>query len=191
MGRRQLIPLTLLSLAKGALANWKLVGVGFLALALGIQTMRVGSLKRGEIACKAQVKTYQAVEAAARAKAAQVAKAQAQVTKAAGEAYTVMAGHIASQTKTIIQRIPIYVTPAIDRSYPLSVGFVRVSDASALGLDVSAVPLPAGKSDADASTVAPSYAAGVIAGNYGGCRATNAQLAALQGWITSEESASH
>ena len=46
------------SIIGGAFKNWKLVGVGFLALALGVQTMRVGSLKRGEIACQAQAKAW-------------------------------------------------------------------------------------------------------------------------------------
>lgn len=184
------MPLVGLTILKGALANWKLVGVGLLALALGVQTLRVGSLKRGEIACQAQVKTYQAVEAAARAKAAQVAKTQAQVTKAATQAYTVTAGHIQTITRTIVKNVPTYITPATDTRYPLPVGFVRVSDAAALGLDVSAIPLPAGQSDDSPSTVTASHAATIIAGNYGGCRANAAQLAALEGWVTQEGLAS-
>ena len=184
------MPLVGLSLLKGALVHWKLVGVGFLALALGVQTLRVGSLKRGEIACQAQVKTYQAVEAAARAKAAQVAKTQAQVTKAATQAYTVTAGRIQTITRTIVQNVPTYITPAIDTRYPLPIGFVRVSDAAAAGLDLPAVPPTGPDSYAAASPVAASTAATVIASNYGSCRANAAQLVALEGWVTQEGLAS-
>lgn len=151
--------------------------------------MRVGSLKRGEIACKAQVKTFQAAEAAARAKAAEVARTQAQVTKAAGEAYTAATGRIQTVTRTITKEIPVYVTPTTDARFPLPVGFVRVSDAAALGLDVSAIPLPSGATDDSASTLTASHAAAVIAGNYGACRANAAELAALQGWVADEAKA--
>lgn len=83
-------------------------------------------------------------------------------------------------TQTIIRKVPIHVTPEIDRRYPWPIGAQRVHDAAALGIAVSAVPLPAGKSDADPSDIKPSEALGVIASNYGSCRETREQLIGLQ-----------
>lgn len=87
-------------------------------------------------------------------------------------------------TATIQQDIPRYVTPEADRLFPLSVGFVRVHDAAAAG-----VPLVPSARDTDATRagVASSDAAGVIAGNYGACHETAAQLTALQDWVRAHE----
>lgn len=75
-----------------------------------------------------------------------------------------------------IQReTPRYVTPATDASFPLPVGFVRLHDAAA----AAALPGPPGPTDAQASAVAASDAAIVIASNYGTCHAIRAQLNAL------------
>lgn len=83
-------------------------------------------------------------------------------------------------TQTLQREIPSYVTPATDRAFPLSRGFVRLHDAAASGL--SALPAP-GSTDATASDVAASTAASTIITNYGICHETAEQLSALQGWI--------
>ena len=84
-------------------------------------------------------------------------------------------------TTQVLQReIPTYVTPAMDRAFPLPVGFVRLHDATASG--VPEFPA-AGPSDAAASDVAASTAVSVIIDNYGACHETAAQLSALQDWI--------
>lgn len=90
---------------------------------------------------------------------------------------------IRTLTRTHIKEVPVYVTAETDRRFPLPVGFVRLHDAAALGVDVSAVPDPAGRADGAASTVAPSDAAQTIAGNYGECRAVEERLAQLQTWV--------
>ena len=73
--------------------------------------------------------------------------------------------------------------PAIDRGYPLSVGFVRLHDAAAIGRDLSAVPAPAGLADDATSPVKSSRLATVIVANYGECRADAERLTALQEWV--------
>ena len=155
------------------------MGVGLLALALGVQTMRVGSLKRGEIACKAQAR-------AVAARAVAVAHQQATITKAAQSAFVPQQAHIQTVTKEIVRNVPVYITPAVDRAFPLPNSFVRVHDASVSGSVLSG---PAASTDDLASAITASHAATVIASNYGGCRANAAQLAALQGWVTNEQSA--
>jgi hypothetical protein len=86
------------------------------------------------------------------------------------------------QTQTIIKEIPGAVTPQVDRDFPLPWGFVRVHDAAARGLDLSAVAEPPGVADASASSVRPSDALAAITANYGDCRADAAELAEWQAW---------
>lgn len=83
-------------------------------------------------------------------------------------------------TRTLIQKVPVYVAPETDRRFPLPVGFVRVHDAAVSGAEP--LPDPAGRADGSASDVAASEAAGVVAANYGDCRADQAKLSALQDW---------
>lgn len=116
----------------------------------------------------------------------QVAAAQVRVTASADTHDAVAQKAIKAFTAASIERIPVYVTPAIDRTWPLSRGFVRVLDAAALGVDVSAVPLAAGEADDQASPVAPSVAAAVLVANDGECHATAQRLIDLQDWVTDE-----
>jgi hypothetical protein len=80
---------------------------------------------------------------------------------------------------TIRKEIPRHVTPEVDRAFPLSVGFVRVLDAAAAGVPIAE---DSQRLDAQASTVAPSDAASVVAGNYGSCLENAATLEAVQAW---------
>ncbi|WNL46553.1 hypothetical protein RKE25_02640 [Dyella sp. BiH032] len=81
---------------------------------------------------------------------------------------------------TIVQRIPVYVTPQADAACTLPRGFVRVHDAAAESAEVPGAP---GPTDAQPSGIALSAAAGVIVGNYTTCHATAEQLTALQAWV--------
>jgi hypothetical protein len=123
----------------------------------------------------AQAALAQAIGAQSKTRAAQTA-----VNTVATKAEEVIE-KIRIVTRTIVREVPRYVTPETDRRLPLSVGFERVHDAAALGVDVSAIPLGPGESDGSASTVAPSQAAGVITDNYGRCRETAERLKGLQG----------
>jgi hypothetical protein len=78
-------------------------------------------------------------------------------------------------THTLQRDIPTYVMPATDRAFPLPRGFVRVHDAAATGV----LPSPARDTDAQASGVTASRAAGVIAANYGTCLEIREQLNAV------------
>jgi hypothetical protein len=113
------------------------------------------------------------------------AQASAQIDAHDAAAQTV----IQTQTKTILKEIPIYVTPQIDARFALANAFVRVHDAAAGGLDVSAVPSAAGAADDSPSLVTPSHAAAVIALNYGDCRADAQQLSDLEDWARQMQAA--
>lgn len=94
---------------------------------------------------------------------------------------------IETVTRTIIREVPVYVTPQIDRDFPLPWGFVRVHDAAALRIDVPAIPLPTGQSDASRSPVTASVAAGTIAENYGRADGNAQQLNDLEAWIRDQQ----
>jgi|GEM_PF-2887853 len=110
-----------------------------------------------------------------------------QITQAAAISAEAGHDHIVTLTRTITKEIPSVLTPRVDRDFPLSVGFVRLHDAGALGLDLSAVPAPAGQSDDAASAVTSGALAQVITANYGACRDDQARLTELQGWLTQQE----
>jgi len=80
---------------------------------------------------------------------------------------------------TIIKEVPTYVTPEADARCVIPRGFVRLHDAAA----ANKIPDPAGTSDAAASGIALSTAAGTIANNYERCAENSEQLIALQSWI--------
>lgn len=94
---------------------------------------------------------------------------------------------IVYRTITLTKEIPVVLTPAIDVRFPLPVGFVRVHDSAALGLDLSAVPDAAGRPDDAAGDVVASRAATVIAANYGACHDDQARLGELQSWLAEQE----
>lgn len=126
----------------------------------------------------------EAQEKAAGAAAARLETQRASASAAIGAADAKAQTIIRTVTRTITTEIPAHVTLATDARYPLPVGFVRLHDAGALGLDVSAVPDPAGRPDDAASPIAASVAVGVIVGNYGLCRETAGRLTDLQAWVT-------
>jgi hypothetical protein len=120
----------------------------------------------------------------------------ARVAVQQGAANTVAAAHDAQvqtdirwRTRIQIKEVPVYVTAETDRRFPLPVGLVRLHDASALGLDLSAVPDPAGRADGEASAVAASDLGRVVAANYGECRADQARLTELQDWVDAQAKA--
>jgi hypothetical protein len=90
---------------------------------------------------------------------------------------------IRTVTKTLIEKVPIYVTRQTDALYSLPAGFVRLHDAAARGGDLPSAPQGPGQSDDTPSGVALSTAAATIVANYGGCRADQQRLADLQRWL--------
>ncbi|MEJ0065031.1 MAG: hypothetical protein WDM85_06005 [Caulobacteraceae bacterium] len=85
-------------------------------------------------------------------------------------------------TRTLIEKVPTYVSATTDARYPVPWGFVRLHDAAAVGDDLSAAAPSPRRPDDGASDVTTSEAAGVIVANYGSCRADQARLAELQAW---------
>lgn len=79
----------------------------------------------------------------------------------------------------IIKEVPTYVTPEADARCVVPRGFVRLHDAAA----ANQIPGAAGTSDAAASGIALSTAAGTIANNYERCAENSEQLRGLQSWI--------
>lgn len=89
-------------------------------------------------------------------------------------------------TKTIIRKVPVYVTAKADAACPVPDGFVRVHDLAAAGL-----PPPAdgaGQPDGTAaelgapSGVSLSAIARTVGGNYGTCLALRGELLDWQDW---------
>lgn len=129
----------------------------------------------------------EALVAAEKALTAHVAAARAQqasVTAQAGQKEQAAQTRIRTVTQTVVKEIPVALPPAVDRAYPLPVGFVRLYDLSIGFAQLSGAP--AGPDDAP-STIPISAAAGVIFPNNGECVADRERLTALQDWITGEQ----
>jgi hypothetical protein len=94
--------------------------------------------------------------------------------------------HVRTVTRTLIQKVPDYVSPTADAGFPLPWGFVRLHDAAVAGVDLSAATAGPGGPDDAPSDVAASSAAAVIVANYGDCHADQARLAAFQAWARGE-----
>ena len=128
-------------------------------------------------------------DAAGQLHSAQTAVRTVQRQSAANQAIAVRDQRAQDQVRTVtrrlIEKVPVYVTPQIDRAFPLPWGFVRLHDAAVRGDDLSAAPTGSAEPDDAASDVTASRAAAVIAGNYGDCRADRERLADLQAWAKS------
>lgn len=93
---------------------------------------------------------------------------------------------IVTVTQHILQKVPVYITPQTDARFPLPCGAVRLHDAAASGSDPSAIPLPAGKSDADQCDVTASYAARIIASNYALALGWKADVQTWEKWYADQ-----
>lgn len=81
---------------------------------------------------------------------------------------------------TITREVPVYVTPQADAACTVPVGFARVHNAAAAGVEM---PRAAGAADAAGSGIALSAVAGTVVDNYTTCHATAAALTSLQEWV--------
>ena len=167
------------------------VGVSLaLAIALGwggIQSVRLNHAKSDLAAALSTVQQYKDAEKAAQSHAKTVDTASATETKLASTDAAKAVERVRTVFQTITKEVPVYVTVQTDQRFPLPVGFVRVHDAAAAGLDVSQVPDAAGKLDDAPSGVPASDAAAIIASNYGSCTADRARLVGLQDWVKAEQ----
>lgn len=118
--------------------------------------------------------------------AAQEQQAREKISYDKGVAFGKTQARIVVVNKEIIREVPRYITPAIDKRYPIPVGLERVYDASIYGVPVSAIPDPTGKPDDSPSRFSASQFGAVAAENNGSCLVIREQLTALQGWVNEQ-----
>lgn len=176
----------LISDALGALAGWK--GYALVAAACLAAGGWGGWEARDLYADRADGKRAEA-EVKVVERVVYRERAAADVTQQAGERAAVRQAEIRYVTRTIVEKVPEYVTAEADRTCVLPVGFVRVHDAAATG-EGDALSEPAGQPNGAPSGVACSAAAATIAGNYGDYTAVAAQLTDLQGWVRDQQALS-
>lgn len=157
-----------------------------LLIALAGLSFGIGWKVRDSDAARAELARSRAATAAANAVIARVDAADHLSGEIGGRAERAVV-EIRTVTRTITEQVPVYVTPEIDRSYPLPLGFVRVLDAATLGVPPSAVSRATGEPDDAPSTVAASTAGTVLAGDLGTCREDAARFVALQEWVREQQ----
>ena len=86
---------------------------------------------------------------------------------------------VRGQTRTIVRKVPVYVTHYDNAHCRINVGFVSLWNGANRGL----LPSPSGSADEARSAVVLSDVAAEHARESGVCRATEAQLSALQEWV--------
>lgn len=165
-----------------ALAGWKGYAAAFLlgAVVAGLGAGAAVWKVRDWMQASAERDQAQADAKAARQVVART-QAAAVVTETVGRATETRREAVRTEYRTIIERIPVYVTQEADRAVDVPVGFVRLHDAAAQG---SAAALPdSPREPADApSGVALSTVAGTVASNYGQCLDWREQVIGWQRW---------
>jgi len=111
--------------------------------------------------------------------------AQSAVTESVGASTAVAETKVVTVTKTILKKVPVYVTKEADAHCIIPVGFVRLHDAAANG--VPSLPDTSGKPDDAASGVELSDIASTVADNYGTYNEVKAQLEGLQSWVKQQQ----
>lgn len=161
--------------------TWMLEAALAFVIAIGLVAFgwNMGS-KHVQAQWNASKESMQVAVAAAQAKQAEVSTQV--VTKYVDRVQTIQGA-----TKTIIQKVPVYVTAKADAACPIPNGFVRLHDAAAE--DSMQLPASSGSVDGQASVVKLSDVASTVAGNYGICHANAEQLTALQEWVKGQAEA--
>lgn len=169
-----------------ALAGWKgYVAVLMIGLSIGSAgTWKVRDWMAAEVALKqARADLRGAIEVGRRTQAA------AEITQDVGQAVEAARVETRVVYRTITERIPVYVTPEIDRDYPVPVGFVRLHDAAAAGGSAPTLSDRPGE-PADAPSGIPlSAVADTVTGNYAGCADDRARLKGWQDWYAEQRAA--
>ena len=134
------------------------IAVVAVAGVIGVQTLRLHMVDH-------EIASMKAAEAA-------------QLSQSAATKETAAQAQIQTVTKTIIQRIPVYVTAKTNAAFPEPVGTLRLYDES-IGL-----PLTTSKPDDSASGLGSGDFASVFVPNNRSCIADQERLAALQAFDT-------
>lgn len=160
-----------------SIQSTSLVIIGVLAVA-GLAGYRYEEkVAKGQIASIQLGDAQAALSAAQQAAAIQKAQDDLSLKDAVSEASAQT--RIVTRTQTIVKEVPANVTPVQDARTCVSYGLVRLHDAAALGVDPGTLPLPAGKSPDDCTSLKASDLATGIVGNYGVARQNAEQLDAL------------
>ena len=125
----------------------------------------------------------QARDAAAGRQVVALEARQVAITARANVAEAAAQTRIQTITRIQIKEVPTYVDPQAVADCRVNVGFVRLFNAAAAGVDPGAVPGPAGQSDDAAAGVGLDTVARVAVLDLGAGRANAEQLIALQAWI--------
>lgn len=155
------------------LGNWqRIVAYGVIALLLA-GMLELDGYRRGE----KKLYEYQAEQAQA---AVPVIVKQGTVTEKIVTKYRDRIVQVKGETEVIEKEIVRYVPPAADPQ--LGAGWVWLHNAAAAG----AIPEATAGADAASPAIAASQALKGVAGNYGACHKTEAQLLALQEWVAEQ-----
>lgn len=130
---------------------------------------------------------YAQAEAQDAAAVARAESAAQQITTRVVTQYVTRTKVIAGQTRTIVRKVPVYVTQADDARCRINVGFVSLWNGANRGL----LPGTSGSADEARSAVVLSDVAAEHAREAGICRATEAQLSALQDWVRGVTGVTH
>lgn len=106
-------------------------------------------------------------------------RGRADLSSAIGRAVGAAMAARDAQTRQLLQEVKDVVTAETDQRFPLPCGLVRLHDAGALGIELSAVTACAGQPDDAAAPVGASDLAAILAANYGSCHLTSDQV---KGW---------
>ena len=90
---------------------------------------------------------------------------------------------IRTVTKTIVEKVPIYVSENADRACVVPVGFVQLHDAAA---SLSGFPVAAGGPSEAASGIPLSRVGRAIAANYGSAHELAAEVRAWREWYSKQ-----
>jgi hypothetical protein len=124
---------------------------------------------------------------AAQAHVATVQAAQTQATASVMAAYTPAVAAIATNSQTLSQEVPTYVTPKDDAGCVINNGAFSLLDAAAGGLP--ALPNTPTSADDAPSGVALSTLVGTDVSNDAAALENADQLAALQAWVRAQQAA--
>lgn len=167
------------------LAGWK----GYAVTGAACLVVGFGSCwwLRDQMAAKAALAVSRAETKAAVRVIARVEKANT-ITADIGGKSAVRQTEIRWRTRTIIEKVPEYVTLETDTRFAVPYGFVRLHDAATLG-SAPAVPDASAPPNDAASPVAFSAVTSTVTDNYGACRADQERLTSLQLWIATQAKA--
>ena len=153
-----------------------------LAVVIGFALVGVRLYSAGVAAgVEREVATQARREEAARKVVTKVEKVGKAITAAVDQQSAARKVEIRTITKTLIEKVPVYVTVEADRRVDVPVGFVRLHDQAATGLP--GLPDAPGLVVDAPSGVPLSAVAGTVVGNYGVAYEWREEALACRAWV--------